>query len=333
MSTTLELNNNEIDVIQSLNLGALNTLKAEQKEIDKEKYQKMLTKYATEYDIYCQDFSKKKFRPHAIHNLMGGLPKPLTDRQTETLAAYQRKISEGKGLTDRQYIDYGSLLSKKNAKPILSTGAITYLNQMHKELVFNRTNELKNKYLNKGLAVEHLSIEMVNEVFGVELTKNSKRFENDYLTGEPDIIHGKKVYDIKSSWDFKTFPLQDKEIKNQAYYYQLQGYMDLLGLDEAKLIYVLVDTPEPLIEDEIYRVARAIGSFDSSLSFDIPEELELEIRRNLVYTDIPKEKRIKIFDVKRDDAVIDQIHQMVELARDYLQTIEAERITDVLHKF
>ena len=289
-------------------------------EVSLEDMQKdrVLERYAKRFKIYTKDFSKHLFRPHAIFNLMGGIPKPLTERQLETLEAYQLKIDTGKGLTDKQYIDYGSLLSKKNAKPILSPGAVKYLKELFKELTFQRTKELKSKYLDKGLAVEHLSIEMLNEVFGYDFEKNSERFENDWFSGEPDIINNDEVIDIKSSWDFTTFPMMDEEIENQNYFYQLQAYMDLLGLDKARLIYVLVDTPMQIIQNEKYKVSSELGLLTTELQYDLPDDLDLEIERNLTYEDIPKEARIKIFEVQKDEETLKNIKTMITLARQYL---------------
>lgn len=139
--------------------------------------ERILERYAKKFKIYTKDFSNHLFRPHAIGKLMGGIPKPLTERQSETLEAYQLKIDSGKQLTPKQYEDYGSLLSKKNAKPVLSTTAKNYLKDLFKELTFQRTKEIKSKYLDKGLAVEHLSIKMLNEVFGYEFEKNDERFD------------------------------------------------------------------------------------------------------------------------------------------------------------
>ncbi|WP_353166386.1 hypothetical protein [Empedobacter brevis] len=292
------------------------------KSLEEIVHEKLFNKYATDYDIFCNDFSTYRFRPHAIFNLMGGLPKPLTERQTETLAAFQEKIDSNKRLTEKQYVDYGSLLEKKNAKPLLNEAAKKYLNNLYKEITFNRTKEVQSKYLEKGIHQEASSIQLLNEVHGLDLIKNTKRFVNEYLSGEPDLINNDEVYDIKSSWEFTTFPMMDEEVKNQTYYYQLQCYMDLLDFKKSKLIYVLVDTPDVLIQDELYRVSRKLGVFDEELSFDLPPELELEIERNLKYEDIPKVQRIKIFDVERNDKVINQIHQMIELARLHLVKID-----------
>ena len=55
------------------------------KDVNEVEKEKVFAKYATDYEIFCNDFSTYRFRPHAIFNLMGGIPKPLTENQAKTL--------------------------------------------------------------------------------------------------------------------------------------------------------------------------------------------------------------------------------------------------------
>ena len=292
-------------------------------EVDLEKlqYDRILEKYAKRFKIYQNDFSKYLFRPHAIGTLMGGLPKPLTDPQTETLNDFQLKINSGKGLTEKQYVTYGSLLEKKNAKPILSTGAKTYLKNLFKEITFQRTEELRSKYLDKGIIQEPVSISMLSEFHGVAYAKNDIRHENEYFTGEPDIIEPAEVIDIKSSWDYTTFPMFDEELKNKDYYWQILAYMDLLGLKKGRVIYVLVDTPQELIDNEKYKISRELGVLSDGLHFGLPDDLDFEIQRNMTYEDIPQEGRIKEFEVLYNEKEVTLMKEMVDLARAYLEDL------------
>lgn len=287
-------------------------------------YDKLLKKYASRFQIYQKDFSQYLFRPHAVGHLMGGIPKPLTERQAETLSDFQAKLGSGKGLTEKQYITYGSLLEKKNAKPTLSTGAKSYLKQLFKEITFQRTSEIKSKYLDKGLAVEGASIAMLNDFLGQDYQKNQERFNNDYFTGEPDIITADAIIDIKSSWDYTTFPMIDEEIHNKLYYWQILAYMDLLGLNKGKVIFVLADTPYDIIVEEKRRVSWQLGLINDELKFDLPEDLEFEIERNLTYSDIPTEARIKIFEFERNEKDLAMLKAMIELAREYLRELNQE---------
>jgi len=295
-----------------------------EKSLEELQYDRVLEKYAKRFKIYQKNFSSYLFRPHAIGMLMGGLPKPLTERQAETLTAFQLKIDSGKGLTEKQYIDYGSLLEKKHAKPILSDGAKTYLKKIFKEITFQRTEELKSKYLDKGIIQEPISILALSEFHGVEYVKNDKRYENDFFTGEPDIVEPEEVIDIKSSWDYTTFPMFDDELKNKAYYWQVMAYMCLLGVKKARVIYVLVDTPDQLIDGEKYRISRELGLLSEDLQFGLPEDLEFEIERNMKYEDIPQEGRIKEFEVFYNEKEVEQMKDMIILSREFLEKLNRE---------
>lgn len=309
-------------------LPNLHTAATADKSLEDLQADRILQSYAQRFKIFEHDFSKQLFRPHALGRIMGGLPKPLTARQTETLQAYADKISSGKGLTEKQHIDYGSLLSKKLAKPTISQGAETYLKEIFKEATFQRTKELKNKYLDKGIVCEPESLARIKVFYGVDIEKNTTRYENEFFTGEPDIIlEGDEVWDIKSSWDYETFPMFDYELKNKDYYWQILAYMDLLGLKKGRIIFVLTDTPEQLIFEEKRRVSWQLGLIDESMQFDLPEDLDFEIERNLRYDDIPADARIKEFIVHYDENDVKLMHEMVKLCREYLVQLSKETET------
>lgn len=267
--------------------------------------------------LTIKDFSNYKFRPHAIGNLMKGLPKPLTDLQIQTLNGLQEKYNNGK-ITTKQLETFVDLNKKKTAKPTLSVGAKTYLEKLYKDIFFNRSKHIKSKYLDKGLAVEDDNINQYNLFKGLFILKNDKRFENDYFTGEPDGIDNGILYEFKSSWDYDTFPLFLDEIPNVDYEYQIQCYLDLLGLDKAYLVYGLLNTPTDLILREKYRQCSELGIID------ITDDLDAEITKNMTYDDIPLEFKIKEYEVLRDDKLIEQIKFICDLARDYLNSLHLE---------
>jgi len=260
------------------------------------------------------DFSNYKFRCSANGNLMTGVKPNMTEKQKELLSTLQVKQQSLK-ITDKQLITLGQLIEKRDAKPTLSATAKSYLQQLHKEEVFGKREDVRSKYLDKGIQVEEQSITLYSELTGQLFIKNKERRENDFITGEPDNTQG-KIRDIKSSWNLATFPMHDTELKNQMYYWQLQGYMSLFDFKESELIYCLVDTPEELIADEMRRTGWKLG-----FVADIPDELESEIRRNMTFSDIPKELRCKVFHVERDDSQIKLLENQIKLARKYLNEL------------
>ena len=263
------------------------------------------------------DFSAFTFRCSSLGKLMTGVNYGgITEKQQETLNELREKMRTGK-ITDNQLITLGSLIEKKNARPSLSATAKNYLELLHKEEVFNRRKEIISKYLDKGIQVEEQSISLYTEVYNKLLLKNKERFTNEFITGEPDNIQD-VVRDFKSSWDFSTFPLYADEVPTKDYYWQLQGYMELTGLEQAELIYCLVDTPAELIEDEKRRTSWKLGHIE------LPEKLEREIESNMIYQNIPKSMRVKVFTIFKNPNEIKAMYEIIKLARKYLNSLSVQ---------
>jgi len=256
------------------------------------------------------DFSNQLFRCSQLGRIMAGVKPALTQRQKETMTGLLEKQKAGK-ITEKQTITLGSLLDKKNAKPELSTTTKKYLDEIFLEAVFNRKQELRNKYLDKGIMVEESAITLYSEVTGTLFLKNKDRLKNDLIIGECDNAQG-KIRDIKSSWDLSTFPMFEEEMNNDIYWWQLQGYMQLWDLDEAELVYCLVDTPAMLIDDEKRRVSWQGGYID------LPQNLEDEITASMRFNDIPPELRVKVYEVERDEAAMQSLEQQIGRCREYL---------------
>ncbi len=89
----------------------------------------------------------------------------------------------------------------------------------------------------------------VNQVRGSFYVKNNERFENEYLTGQPDIILDDCIIDIKTSWSLETWPATPDEGVNKEYMWQLIGYCWLLDKPQAELIYCMIDTDDSLLNE------------------------------------------------------------------------------------
>ena len=206
----------------------------------------------------------------------------------------------------------GKLMVTPRAKAdTLSVTTRSHLNSIFTEMVMGKSQSIKNKYLEKGILMEDDSIQLYGEYVGRNLRKNTERYTNRYITGEPDIIDGDLLVDIKSSWSAQTFPLCDTKV-NKDYYWQLQGYMELTGIKTAKLVYCLVDTPEVLIQDEIYRVGRQLGYID------LPDEVVDEIRDNLTYNNLDKKMRVKEFNLEYNLDDMKLLYERIAHCRNYL---------------
>ena len=198
---------------------------------------------------------------------------------------------------------------------ILKTGK-TYINEWCKDKYFNRYTELKSKYLKKGIEKEDEAIEMVCDVLDLGMVfKNDKFFENEYAVGTPDIIVKDFIIDTKCSWNHSTFPLFKHDI-DPLYYAQGQVYMWLTGIHKYKLAYCLVDTPQNLIESEAWYKCKEMGLDE------IDDDIYTKTMNQMTYDDIPKEKRVKIFDFDFDPLYIETLKERVLESREYIKTLE-----------
>lgn len=197
---------------------------------------------------------------------------------------------------------------------LLGETAKTYCENWLKEQIYDRKIEIQSKYLQKGIDVEQESIELINHHFQVTFKKNEKMFENDFMKGTPDINDNDFIIDMKNSYDFSTFPLFDTEIENKDYEYQLQGYMHLCNKKNAMLIYTLIDLPENLITKEVYRYC----NFNN---IEYNQEIEMKIRGDYTYIDIPNKYKIKILNTSYKPEVIEKIESQVIKCRNYINQL------------
>lgn len=259
------------------------------------------------------DWNEYQFRCSGIGDLMTGANLGLTYRQESMLADYQeRHQGKGKPLTERQLAVMGDLLKRKHEKPALPVSVKSVLNKLWAEETFQKRREVETKYMDKGIIVEEMSISLYSRVIGKPFFKNKERKKNDLISGEPDNTYDSVIRDIKSSWDLTTFPFNETEIPNKNYYWQLMGYMDLWEFQRAELIYCLVDTPEELINDEKFRVARKTGYLD------LPDFLENEVINRMTFSDIPEPMRVNVFDLKYDFEAVKAMYKRLYQCREYL---------------
>jgi hypothetical protein len=207
----------------------------------------------------------------------------------------------------------GKIMTSPRSKgEVLSATTKTYIKELVLEHKYGIKKEINSRYLDKGNQVEDMAIELAEEALDLGFVfKNELFFENDHLTGTPDIITDTLIVDVKSSWNGTTFPMFEDELPNKDYYWQLQGYMDLTGKHNAIVAYCLVDTPEDIVLDEIRRVAWAKKELEPS------EETEQDVRSQHEFSHIPKDKRVKAFLVEKDEHAIWQIKERVEQCREY----------------
>lgn len=204
------------------------------------------------------------------------------------------------------------MTSPRKSGEVLSQTAKTYVQDLVLLEKYGIRKEFSSRYTDKGNEVEELSIALVNEVLNYKfIYKNDEHFENDWVTGTPDVNTDEVLIDVKSSWDASTFPFFETELPNKDYYYQLQGYMWLTGKQESVLAYCLIDTPLEMVDSEVRR------AHWNALIIGEDEQLRKEVESKHKFGHIPNNRRVKYWFVQRDEQVIEQIKERVELCREY----------------
>ena len=189
----------------------------------------------------------------------------------------------------------------------------TYVDIWDREQIYGKRKKFSSKYTEKGTFMEEANIQLAGDFLGFKAEKNVLNFEDDYITGTPDLFvpEQNKVIDIKSSWDCFTFPLREKS-PDPIYFYQLQCYMHLTGHKKSQLIYVLGDTPEHIIESEVRKLMYNGTSEDEAYD---------EVESYFDYSEIPMSLRIKAFDIDYDEAVINKIIERVKECRNIVDKL------------
>jgi len=207
----------------------------------------------------------------------------------------------------------GKIMTNPKTKgETLSQTTKTYLQELAVQEVYGIRKEFSSRYTDKGNEVEELSIALCNDVLNLGfIYKNEEHFENEWISGTPDVNTDEILLDVKSSWDATTFPFFDTELKNKEYFYQLQGYLYLTNKTEALLCYCLIDTPLQIVEDEIRREHWKASLIEESL------DLRAFVQSKHTFGHIPKEKRLKTFKIVKDDVVIEAIKTRIEECREY----------------
>lgn len=233
-----------------------------------------------------------KFRASSLGRIMTDAQSIDPTLLSEDLAAISRKTKK----TDE---DKALLAPFKDQS--LSAGAKTFLDGLAKEFVYSYEQTFSSKFTEKGMMVEEDSIELYNSVFFSSVTKNTERRENEWITGECDIVQPNRITDIKSAWSLATFPATAAQAHDPDYEWQGRAYMWLWDKPEFEVAWCLVDTPPDLI-----------GYEDESLHYVSHINPALRVTRALYQRDPALEERIKI-KVKAANAYIEKaVREIVE---------------------
>jgi hypothetical protein len=289
-------------------------------------------------------FSNWRFRCHRLGDLMTNLPglTQAEEKKLDVLIQRDNDFKAGKDkvrpLTENMIEEMKELIAKRDREDSLPTGAKSYLDEIFDEIYWKRKRILSNKYLDKGLMNEQDVLQIHSNIDGIDYWKNSERFYNEYLEGLPDNIF-EKVRDAKANYDLESFR---KAHLSTLYKYQLKGYLWLVGLKEAELMYGLVNNPLHQITNAINSAYYAMGCPDDDDENYI--KVKQQIERNMIFDhklfleeypnyifhnpvmdfDMPEITRVKKFNVTLEDNDILNMKTRVTLSRIYLMSKEIE---------
>lgn len=211
----------------------------------------------------------------------------------------------------------------------LSTTAKSHLKKLYGYQKYGKwcaASDKGTKYTNKGTIAENDSLALLSIVKGVNLVKNEERVNNDFLTGIPDAFIGESIHkagyiiDVKTSWDIETFLINLGRPLYSLYWWQIQGYLAITGAEVGEVAYCLVNTPQSLINNEIYKLKDRMDVVtDQDPAFLAKEK---ELINNLMFDDMPEQDRVLRFLVERDDAAIEKVYHRVKQCREYLKEVE-----------
>jgi hypothetical protein len=176
------------------------------------------------------------------------------------------------------------------------------------------TKEVTSVYIEKGVVSEQAAIDYLNYVFETDLKKNNKQFVSDYMSGTPDVITENKIIDIKCSYDIETHIANfvQEEIPKQ-YYYQLQTYMELCGLPSAEIVYILMPTPEHILQKQARALEYKYADYETCLN-------EL-LKQNEAILNLPAHLRIKSYLVPHDVNFLKEFFERYEKFCEYYKLV------------
>jgi hypothetical protein len=223
----------------------------------------------------------------------------LTDSQKIKMAELQARQTDGtKPLTKNMEEELHQLVMER-LNPQLPQTAKTFLNEWYAD----EHEEIFNKYTAKGHMVEIDNIDFMAKVLDLGYAaKNETTVADDYFIGTCDVMLKDTICDVKSCWSKKT--LNDVVLNGFDAGYELQGqvYMELYKKRKFNLFYGLLDTP-------------AEANYD----------------REVIYNDLPEERRFINFTFEYDESIINHLKSRVVAARAYISTLH-EKVSQTLGK-
>jgi len=256
----------------------------------------------------------------------------LSEKQQAKLTEFKdRSIGIGRPLTANMKAEMIELKIKE-ANPELPEGAKTHCKKWLKSYLFNRREELKNKYVNKGNEGEEDGFTLMALQLKLGMVyKNTERKRNEFSEGECDLNHNQVIFDNKCSWSLDTFPMFETEIPDQKYWWQLQNYSTLWTAEKLCLCYTLINSSYEAVEQAIkwvdspnekYKIAERMVY--TQKEFDVLKDHFFATSDLNTFVEIPEKKRIKAFYFDVDTNAHSVIKTRSQMCKEYIYRLLIE---------
>lgn len=244
-----------------------------------------------------------------------------------TAAKYNKIVDSVLSSGDISLIQHVEI-TKELSDSGLSAGSETYCKEWIKENVYGRSNYVETKYTNKGIDTEEEALNILVRALNLKMVyKNTERKTDDFKTGEIDFMHDEVIYDNKSSYSFQTFPMFETKL-DRVYEDQMKGYLHLWDKKVGKVCYTLVDTPIEILASEIKwlsdddaKQTKALNHLFTKKAFIEAKDKLFPMAKKIDFIELKDEQRVKVFEVRRDDVFINNIHVNVKKCRDYIDRL------------
>ncbi|KXZ65918.1 hypothetical protein AVENLUH5627_02648 [Acinetobacter venetianus] len=242
----------------------------------------------------------KLFRCSSLSKLMGDAQSIAQDLRTEEIEALIKK---------RKRSDDENSIIEQLKNQSLSDTAKSEIRTIVKEDLTTFRSFKGNQYTAKGNALEEIAIDLSGKVRFRKLTKHSGRVNNDFITGECDVLDldRKLIIDTKCCWDIGTHPFFQDEAQEKAkkagYDWQMQGYMWLYDCEVAEVDFWLLPCPIELTNDWD----------DRDQLIDLVDKIDLR-------------ERLTTVRYERDESMIQKINDKIPHAQAYYEKLYQERI-------
>ena len=273
------------------------------------------------------DFSQVRFNPSRLGYVMADAKGIMSD--TMRLELSRLKIKETlTQIQEWRMADLQYRLDTYDPKKV-SGGCEGYLIGLYSFLKYGRRPEFKGDapiQLIKGLRSEVRATEMVARVTAQNLFRYKKRFTDEYLSGQLDVLDAKDfheskvIIEIKNSAGLHGFIRSSKEPLPRKYFWQMQGYFALIGKENGIVYNCLVDYPDHIIKEQHDLLFAELCP--DGIMTDFFEEEWNEKEKGFRFSDIPEEERIIPFPVERDEKSIERIYEKIDICREWMAEFE-----------